>query len=342
MMTMSGQHETLCQCTGALQLMTPPPGQEPRDGVPMARRRRRGRQEPVPHGPPRKRGRPRGSNPRTSVDPGDVVHLGMEADDDAQGDWTAGGAETEGRGTLRQWKFYSKQEAFMEDLEDDAVRRGYDFYVSRRESRRLEVVCARRLCHWRCRLYQSVKHDVHEITIYNDKHDCRAFPPEEGEKEPRGRQNSIRWLKRHLHQDVLAKPMLTVAEAKHLIRRDWHVEAEYHPVFRALYRLRREIWGDQVLNYSKMYPLCDLLKEKDPTGIAVTETYEESRTWKRTFVAPRACLDAWQHMRPFVGMDATFGKGEHPFALLIAVGVDANDKILPIAWAVCRGECAAF
>jgi hypothetical protein len=43
-------------------------------------------------------------------------------------------------------------------------------------------------------------------------------------------------------------------------------------------------------------------------------------------------------LRPFYALDSTYTRSRYNLTLLIAVGIDAKDYILPLAWALVPGE----
>jgi hypothetical protein len=51
-------------------------------------------------------------------------------------------------------------------------------------------------------------------------------------------------------------------------------------------------------------------------------------------VAPGATRSACIQMRRFYDIDACHIKSQFSMMLMVAVGIDANDNILPLAWAV--------
>jgi hypothetical protein len=43
-------------------------------------------------------------------------------------------------------------------------------------------------------------------------------------------------------------------------------------------------------------------------------------------------------LRPFYALDSTYTRSRYNITLLLAVGIDAEDNILPLAWALVPGE----
>jgi MULE transposase domain len=51
-------------------------------------------------------------------------------------------------------------------------------------------------------------------------------------------------------------------------------------------------------------------------------------------MAPASTKHAFQYLRPFLGLDGAITKSRFRMQLLVICGIDANDEVLPIAWAL--------
>ena len=60
----------------------------------------------------------------------------------------------------------------------------------------------------------------------------------------------------------------------------------------------------------------------------------DSGHFEAVFFMPSGLWSAQWYMRPFVGLDGAHTKSRFRMQLLIACGIDANDEVLPIAWAL--------
>jgi hypothetical protein len=56
------------------------------------------------------------------------------------------------------------------------------------------------------------------------------------------------------------------------------------------------------------------------------------------YIAPRACIMAFLHGRPFLCLDGTHMKSEDGMVLLIATTLGANEEILPIMYGYAMSE----
>ncbi|XP_069143319.1 uncharacterized protein [Solanum lycopersicum] len=64
----------------------------------------------------------------------------------------------------------------------------------------------------------------------------------------------------------------------------------------------------------------------------------EVKTFKFVFWAFKPCIDGFQTCRPVISVDGTHMYGKYEIKLLIAVGVDGNDNILPLAFGIVDKE----
>jgi len=60
--------------------------------------------------------------------------------------------------------------------------------------------------------------------------------------------------------------------------------------------------------------------------------------FQRMYVCFKGCRDSFFNCRPIIGLDGCFLKAPYGGMLLAAIGMDPNDQILPIAYAVVEGE----
>jgi hypothetical protein len=50
------------------------------------------------------------------------------------------------------------------------------------------------------------------------------------------------------------------------------------------------------------------------------------------------CVEAFKHCRPVISVDGTFLTGKYRGVLLIATGVDGEDRLAPLAFALAESE----
>lgn len=93
--------------------------------------------------------------------------------------------------------------------------------------------------------------------------------------------------------------------------------------------------------YNLLESYAHELKKRNPgTSVWIqTELDGEITRFKRIYICIEALKRGWKAgCRPFIGLDGCHLKSVHKGQLLSAVGIDGNNGIYPIAWAVVEQE----
>ncbi|KAM5578592.1 hypothetical protein ABKV19_008749 [Rosa sericea] len=99
--------------------------------------------------------------------------------------------------------------------------------------------------------------------------------------------------------------------------------------------------GYYVEQYNKLASYKkELLRSNPGSTVEIkTEMVGEVRRFHRMYVCFAACKKGWiEGCRPLIGLDGCHIKGQHPGQLLCAVGIDANNGMFPIAYAIAEVE----
>ncbi|GKA06173.1 heat stress transcription factor B-4-like protein [Tanacetum coccineum] len=151
--------------------------------------------------------------------------------------------------------------------------------------------------------------------------------------------------KRDLCPWVLANLDIPVKEVQDQLQRKLEVQISMRKAFRAKAKAEREIRGDHVLQYSMLRDYVVELQSTNPNTtvkIAVERNTDPSlptRVFQRIYV----CLGALKLgfracRRDLLGLDGAFMKGPFLGQVLVAVGLDSNNGIYPLAYALIEAE----
>ena len=67
----------------------------------------------------------------------------------------------------------------------------------------------------------------------------------------------------------------------------------------------------------------------------VVDMENNKKRFKRCYIAWAVCKQGWRDgCRPVIGLDGCHIKGQHPGQILTAIGIDANNSLYLIAYAV--------
>ncbi|KAH0672436.1 hypothetical protein KY290_024674 [Solanum tuberosum] len=91
------------------------------------------------------------------------------------------------------------------------------------------------------------------------------------------------------------------------------------------------VYGDFQKSFSELPKFFAAFQYSNP-GTVVEWKHEKSMS------SPEPCIDGFQTCRPVISVDGTHMYGKYEIKLLIAVGVDGNDNILPLAFAIVDKE----
>jgi hypothetical protein len=113
----------------------------------------------------------------------------------------------------------------------------------------------------------------------------------------------------------------------------------YMPAWRAREHLRHTIDGNEGVNFSFIPDWIDRVEKADTTNstyIRLKTTHDSRFEALFVMLGPirsRLCL-----LRPFYALDGTHTRSQYNLTLLITVRIDAEDRILPFAWALVPSE----
>ena len=87
--------------------------------------------------------------------------------------------------------------------------------------------------------------------------------------------------------------------------------------------------------------MLDILNERNHgTYTAFKESVYngQANVFRRAFFSLGPCIESFKHCRPVLCVDGTFLTGKYKGQILTAIGVDANQQILPLAFAFVESE----
>ncbi|XP_062014029.1 uncharacterized protein LOC133730460 [Rosa rugosa] len=111
--------------------------------------------------------------------------------------------------------------------------------------------------------------------------------------------------------------------------------------YRAKVQATKKAQGSYADQYNLLESYAHELKKRNPgTSVWIaTELDGELTRFKRIYICIEALKKGWREgCRPIIGLDGCHLKGVHKGQLLSAVGIDGNNGIYPIAWAIAEAE----
>jgi hypothetical protein len=102
------------------------------------------------------------------------------------------------------------------------------------------------------------------------------------------------------------------------------------------------MYGDEAESFAKFPAYVEQFEAVDSKNFYKLAFHEATGHFQAAFFAPAGLRHAQLKLRPFIGIDGTHTSSRFRMTLLIAHGIDANDEILPLAWALVPIECEAW
>ncbi len=147
------------------------------------------------------------------------------------------------------------------------------------------------------------------------------------------------WLDGVVSRHLRVSKKTTPREIVELLRVRFAEEILYGRAQQSLLRL---LVGDiRAQRHSfQLLPSYKRLLEASAPGVHVDLVRDRHDRFQRIFVCPAESRATFQASRRLVAVDGTFLKARFILTLLVAVGIDANGHIVPLAWAVAESENA--
>jgi hypothetical protein len=149
--------------------------------------------------------------------------------------------------------------------------------------------------------------------------------------------NSIEYLAPHHRASVIDNQNITIDQIRSNERLHFNNEITYKQAYRTKQALLRELEGDESEAFAKIPALCQRIRQVDEDNYVVVSWSDNTTStgnFKAIFIAPLGTRNAQWHLRSFVGLDSAHTKSKYWMQLFVACGVDANDKGVPLAWAL--------
>ena len=100
----------------------------------------------------------------------------------------------------------------------------------------------------------------------------------------------------------------------------------------------KKIRGDEIAQYDHLWDYGEELRTQNPRSKFILKTIDP--IFSSLYMCIDACKRGWlKRCRPLICLDGTHIKTKFGGQLLTAIGIDGNDCIYPIAWAIVEVEC---
>jgi hypothetical protein len=192
---------------------------------------------------------------------------------------------------------------------------------------RFDIVCRTlRSCKFRIRASDSKKKGVHITHL--KLHTCSP-----ASHFGASNMNSLEYIIPHHRAAVVDNPKITPKQIQSIERLQYYNKIPYLQAYRAKQAILEELYGDETQSFALLPAYIEKFKAVDSNNYAVLET-QANGVFQAAFFAPAPCRSATKRLRQFYAIDGTHTKSRYRMILLICCGIDANDKVTPLAWAL--------
>ncbi|XP_062085284.1 uncharacterized protein LOC133791371 [Humulus lupulus] len=201
------------------------------------------------------------------------------------------------------------------------------------ESYRVRAICRAKGCPWV--LYAHVLGDktTFRVNTLVDSHLCPFVL--------NNRHVDSKWVSKHLLEQFRLNPNMEYQRFKELTQNTKFSMISKWTFYRTKEKAMEKLEGTVGEQYSILDDYCKQLVATNPgsTTILKTRMENDKRIFERVYICLKSCKDGFlKGCRPLMGLDGCFLKGYCKGMLLAAVGIDGNNSMFPIAYAVCEKE----
>ncbi|XP_062103414.1 uncharacterized protein LOC133814474 [Humulus lupulus] len=228
---------------------------------------------------------------------------------------------------------FSSVEQLREALKEHFISKDREFNYLFNNHTKLKAICKATGCGWS--LYARVlKRDnlTFRINTLVDEHNYGIRLNSKLVDAP--------WLEKHFLPQFRMNPNMHYANFKELTSNSKFSHTSRHIFYAAKNKARLMLESSVAEQYAVLDDYCKQLMKLMPgsTTIIKSNMVADKRVFERVYICLKACKDGFKSCRPLVGLDGYFLKGYCKGILLVVVGIDAENSMFPIAYAICEKE----
>ncbi|KAK1411976.1 hypothetical protein QVD17_32873 [Tagetes erecta] len=153
------------------------------------------------------------------------------------------------------------------------------------------------------------------------------------------------FLANHLVDQLQENPKIPVVAVQEQLQRKFELGVSKMKAFRAKTKAMMKIYGDYDVQYGLLRDYCTELMKANPGSTVklemepATDPTSSTRRFMRIYVCLGPLKQGFKAIgRDLLGLDGTFMKGPYPGQILSAVGIDGNNGIYPLSYAIVEAE----
>ncbi|XP_017406413.1 uncharacterized protein LOC108319702 [Vigna angularis] len=230
--------------------------------------------------------------------------------------------------------YFADKQDFVDAIKTYAIENGRNIKYIKNDKQRIRLKCmgAKGDCPWMA--YCAYMEAIHtwQLRTIVDNHRCS--------REHKLRLLNAKWLNKRLEKTVRQNPQVKGVEIREKINRKWNVGVSRCMAYRAKAIASDNVDGSFKDQYRRIYDYANEVLARNPGSTMKVKVEEnvDGAIFRRFYTCLKACKDSFMSCRPIIGLDGAFLKGKYGGEMLTIVGRDANDQMLPLAYAVVEVE----
>ncbi|XP_028224649.1 uncharacterized protein LOC114406205 [Glycine soja] len=219
---------------------------------------------------------------------------------------------------------------FKSALREYSILMGREFKWKKNDKQRARAKCKKAFCDWEIYCAKNEVRNSFQIKTFKHNHNCC--------REVNNKQANRQWVVSKLEGKLRMQPTLKCVEALEYFKQEFGVHIEVTKMWRAMKEAKQLVEGNERKQYAKVFDYAHELLRSNPGSTVKINTVPSPKgppQFQRLYICLAGCKKGFvAGCRPFIGLDGCFLKSAFGGNLLSAVGLDGNNHIYVIAYAV--------
>ncbi|XP_062089066.1 uncharacterized protein LOC133795629 [Humulus lupulus] len=218
---------------------------------------------------------------------------------------------------------------FKQAVRESTIQNGKDIWLKNNDPHRIRAQCKGVNCPWVCFASKIDDSLTFVIKIYVGEHKCS--------RKNTNRFATSKWLGQKYLNEFKMNDKWAISSFIHKVSKDHVIDISRDTAYRARLKAIRTIEGSYEEQYDALWDYEEIKwTNKGSTIEFMTDPGDSGKPrFKRLYICYAGLKQGFNNgCRLVIGLDGCHIKGVHPGQLLMAVGIDANNQMYHIAFAV--------
>lgn len=239
-----------------------------------------------------------------------------------------------GKIVLKPWMIFTEKSHFKDTLKDYCVQEGFAINILWADSTRYTAICSSQCCDWRIHASRLADGRTWAIKkIDPNFHRCRGL-------ETNNPICNVKWAAKKLMEDIRSNPEISGNELNGILYKRYGLLMKTSTIYKMKKHVITELFGGHDESYGFLPSYVKMIHATNPGSKAFcswTDIGDPQRSmqFSSIYISFTAQMEGLlAGCRSLIGVDGTHLKGNYGGILLSAIGLDGNNEIFPIAYAI--------